>query len=275
MASGETRMVTLLSDFGLRDGYVAAMKGVIAGLAPGASMIDAAHDIPPQDIQAAAWALRQYWSLYPPGTIHVAVVDPGVGSPRRGLCIEVDDRLIIAPDNGLAGLAVEQARSARFHAIKPAAHRPGVLSATFHGRDVFAHVAGTLLSGRALLQDLCETVDSIVMPSWARVRQTPVTIEGEVIHIDHFGNLVTNIHHTLMGSADWMIASVRVGHRMALRVRRTYSDVPMGTPVAVFGSTENLEIAVNGRSAQELIGCGRGTVVIVEKGLLARDQAAV
>lgn len=273
--NAEQPMVTLLTDFGGRDGYVAAMKGVIATLAPHSRVIDAAHDVPPQDIQAAAWTLMQYWALYPKGTIHVAVVDPGVGTSRKALCIEADGRLLIVPDNGLASLAMEQASKLAIHAIKPDVHRPGVLSGTFHGRDVFAYVAGLLAGGVQPLADLAEPVTQAVRPWWSRAQSTATRIEGEVIHVDHFGNLVSNIHRSQMGDADWAIASIRVGAQVATRVYHTYADVPGGTVLAVFGSSDTLEIAVNGRSAHVSLGCGRGTRIYVEKGILVSGFTAV
>lgn len=271
----EHPVVTLLTDFGGRDGYVAAMKGVIATLAPHSRLIDAAHDVPPQDIQAAAWTLMQYWSLYPKGTIHVAVVDPGVGTARKALCIEADGRFLIVPDNGIASLAMEQAGQLALHAIKPDIHRPGVLSATFHGRDVFAYVAGLLAGGVQTLADLAEPVTQVVRPWWSKAHSTATRIEGEVIHVDHFGNLVTNIHRVQMGDADWAIASIRVGAQVVTRVHRTYADVAAGSVLAVFGSSDTLEIAVNGRSAHVSLGCGRGTRIYVEKGILGAGYVAV
>jgi len=264
------RIVTLLTDFGDSDGYAAAMKGVIATLAPDARIIDAAHNIPPQDIQAAAWTLMQYWSLYPEGTIHLAVVDPGVGTARRGLCVEADGRILIVPDNGIASLVIEQASAHSFHALHPDVHRPGLVSATFHGRDIFSYAAGLLAAGAKTVAEIAGPIGEIVHPSWARARSTATQIEGEVIHVDHFGNLVTNIRRAAMGDADWQIASLRVGAKVVTRIHRSYADVAPGAILALFGSSDTLEIAVNGYSALTKLGCGRGTKVCVEKGILAR-----
>ena len=267
-----TPIITLLTDFGGRDAYVAAMKGVIATLAPDAHIIDAAHDIPAHDIQAAAWTLMQYWSLYPKGTIHLAIVDPGVGTSRKALCIEADERLLIVPDNGIASLAIEQAARFTPRALKPEVHRPGPVSPTFHGRDIFAYAAGLLLSGQKQLSDLTDPVAQIVTPPWAKARATKLHIEGEIIHADHFGNLITNICRTQMPGPDWAIATVRIGAQMLLPIHLTYSDVPPGAILALFGSTGTLEIAVNAGSAQTALGCGRGTKICVQKGILARTH---
>ena len=260
-------IVTLLTDFGGGDGYVASMKGVIMSLAPQTQIVDAAHDIPPQDIQAAAWALSQFWSLFPAGTIHVAVVDPGVGTSRKSLCIEADERYLIVPDNGIGSLAAERAAQVRFYKIRSEAHRPGRVSATFHGRDIFAYVAGLLASGKSV-SEFADATDSVVRPSWARAVSTATRIDGEVVHVDHFGNLITNIHRRQLGDADWALASVRVGAQVATRVYRTYGDMPEGSLLALFGSSDTLEIAINGRSAHVSLGCGRGMKVTVEKGML-------
>lgn len=268
-------VITLLTDFGGSDGYVAAMKGVIASLAPHAHVVDAAHDIAPHDIQAAAWTLNQYWSLYPKGTIHIAVVDPGVGTSRKALCIDADGRLLLAPDNGITSLAVEHAEQHAVYAIKDDVHRPGMVSATFHGRDIFAYVAGLIAGGVQPLADIAEPLAEIVRPPWARPRSSPTRIEGEIIHIDHFGNLVSNIHRNQMPEADWAVASVRVGAQIMTRVRHTYADVASGSIVALFGSANTLEIAINGRSAHTGLGCGRGTKIHVEKGLLANFGTTV
>lgn len=264
-------LVTLLTDFGGRDGYVAAMKGVVVSLAPHARVLDAAHDVPPQDVQAAAWTLLQYWSLYPVDTIHVAVVDPGVGTDRKGLVVEADQRILIVPDNGLASLVLEQAYEKRVHTIRPDIHRPGILSATFHGRDVFAYVAGLLASRSRPLAELTVPAGDVVHPCWARPQSTSTRIEGEVIYVDHFGNLITNIPRAHMPDAEWAIATVRLGAKIVTRVHHTYADVTTGGILALFGSSNTLEIAVNAGSAQNQLHSGRGTRVVVEKGLLAAD----
>src|SRR5690606_8452553 len=136
--------ITLLTDFGTADGYVAAMKGVIAARAPGVVVDDASHDVPPGDVAAAAWTLSRYWNLYPPGTVHVVVVDPGVGSERRALAAEVDGRLFVAPDNGVLTWVLAEAGDAAVVAIEAARLFRTPVSATFHGRDVFAPVAAEL-----------------------------------------------------------------------------------------------------------------------------------
>lgn len=268
------RVVTLLTDFGTSDGYVAAMKGVIASLAPAAQITDAAHNIPAQDALAAAWTLSQYWKLFPEGTIHIAVVDPGVGTERQALCIEADDRIILAPDNGLTTLAIAQAERCTCRALAPSVHRPGILSNTFHGRDVFAYVAGLIASGQKTVDELTVPAAGFVNPGWARPTVTATRIEGQVIHVDHFGNLITNIPRNLMGDPDWAIANIRIGTGHHTRIRHTYTDAEPGEPLALFSSADTLEIALNSANAALMLRCNRGTKITVERGLLSRGSAA-
>jgi S-adenosyl-L-methionine hydrolase (adenosine-forming) len=263
------RIVTLLSDFGTSDGYVAAMKGVIATLAPSAQITDAAHNIPAQDALAAAWTLSQYWKLFPEGTIHIAVVDPGVGTERKILCIEVDGRTILAPDNGLATLALAQADRCTCRALAPFVHRPGVLSNTFH-----AYAAGLIASGQKTIDELTVPAADFINPGWARPVVTATRIEGQVIHVDHFGNLITNIPRNLMGDPDWAIASIRIGAGYHTRVRRTYNDVQPGEMLALFSSADTLEVALNSCNASLMLRCNRGTKITVERGIIARGTTA-
>lgn len=227
---------TLLTDFGTRDGYVAAMKGVIAAIAPSAFVDDASHDVPPGDILTAAFALRRYWKLYPRGTVHVVVVDPGVGSDRQAIAMEVDGHFFVGPDNGVftfvpAGRVVQ---------LRP----PATSSRTFHGRDVFAPAAGRLLHGAALREIGQEIFTRVVLD---------IPPAPQVIMVDRFGNLITN----LSAPADVEIAGRRV------RAGRTYSDVAPGQLVALINSDGMLEIAVRNGSAAETLGVSRGAEVSV------------
>ena len=225
---------TLLTDFGTRDGYVAAMKGVIASITPLALVDDASHDIAQGDILAAAFALRRYWQLYPAGTVHVVVVDPGVGSERAAIAIEADGRFFVGPDNGV------------FTFVPPGRvvvlPLPEGSSATFHGRDVFAPAAARLLRGVALTEIGEETYTRVALD---------LPAAPQVIMVDRFGNLVTNLSvHT-----DVEIAGRRV------RAAGTYSHVASGELVAVINSDGLLEIAVRNGSAAETLGVSRGAEV--------------
>lgn len=268
-------LITLLTDFGTSDGYVAALKGVILTHAPTAHIHDAAHDLPPQDPLAAAWTLSQYWNLYPPGTIHLAIVDPGVGTDRQILCIEADERIILAPDNGLASLIAAHAERFTCLALRPTVHRPGTPSPTFHGRDIIAHAAGLLAAGTETLTTLTRPAAGFVNPGWARPTVTPTRIEGLVLHVDHFGNLITNIPRNLLGDPDWALANIRIGTRHHTRIRRTYTDADPGETLALFSSANTLEIAINSGNAALMLRSHRGTKVTVERGLHPRPPAPI
>lgn len=262
-APANHRRVTLLTDFRTADGYVAAMKGVIAAIVPSAIIDDVSHDIPPGDVRAAAWALGAYWRLYPPGTVHVAVVDPGVGSARRPIAIEIDGRFIIAPDNGIVTPAV--AASATTHAvvIRSAAIVRHPSSATFHGRDIFAPAAGHILAGMRLDELGPAAGDLVLLPHAAPVRDGD-SMTGSVVHIDRFGNLITDIPGDAVNAG--RLEAVNDGdveaRGMRIPVRRTYSDVKSGEFVALIGSRGVLELSVRDGSAAEVLGMSIGDAVV-------------
>ncbi len=250
--------LTLLTDFGTADGYVAAMKGVIASICPEAVVEDASHDVRPGDIEAGAWALWRYWRLYPPGTVHVAVVDPGVGSARRALAVHADERWLVAPDNGVLTRVLEEAATWTAVAVTERRYLREPVSRTFHGRDVFAPAAAHLAAGVAL-EALGPRVDDPVRLALPRLTITPEGVTGAVVHVDRFGNLVTNIPET------WTSAGrVVVGGRDLGAVRRTYAEVAPGEALALVGSAGLLEISVRDGSAAAVLGLGRGADVLVK-----------
>ena len=242
-------IITLLTDFGTVDGYVAEMKGVILTRAPEARVIDVSHDLPSQDIDAGRLALARYWRRFPAGTIHVAVVDPGVGTDRAALAVSSDGRLLIGPDNGLLSPALLHA-GARCVALFIA---PGA-SPTFHGRDVFAPAAAELAAG-ASLERLGVAMSSPVIRRTPEPQRLPDgAIVGEVIAIDRFGNAITNLLAVRGGS-------VTVGGR-TLPIRRTYADARPGDPLALQGSTGLVEIAVRNGNAAKQLGIAKGAEVL-------------
>lgn len=251
--------LTLLSDFGTADGYVAAMKGVIASICPDALVDDATHDVPPGDVEHGAWALARYWRLYPAGTVHVAVVDPGVGGPRRALAVSADERLLVAPDNGILTRVLEEAgRWAAVAIREPAFLRPDV-SHTFHGRDVFAPAAAHLAGGLEL-ERLGPAVTDPVKLALPRYSITPDAVLGSVVHVDRFGNLVTNI------PGEWASSGiVRIEGREIGPVARTYADVDPGRLVALVGSAGLVEVSVRDGSAASLLEVGRGAEASIRR----------
>jgi S-adenosylmethionine hydrolase len=240
-------IVTLLSDFGTVDGYVAEMKAVIKSLAPDVEIIDATHDIPPQDITRARLTLSRYWRKFPVGTVHVVVVDPGVGTARAALAVESDGRFFVGPDNGVLSPAfrVEGTSAVKLDV-------PGGASPTFHGRDVFAPAAARIARGEPLV-----TVGRRVRPSVIVHTPTPLRIgdtqAGEVIAIDRFGNAITNLE-----SVDG--TTVEFDGR-AVPAVRTFADVKVGEPCALIGSAGLVEIAVRDGNAAVELGISVGTLV--------------
>jgi S-adenosylmethionine hydrolase len=260
-------VITLLTDFGTADGYVAAMKGAIREIAPDVFLDDAAHDIPAGDVPAAAWALGAYWDRYPQGTVHLIVVDPGVGSARRAVAADVRGRRFVCPDNGILTRVIASCARDEIAVVEIDPPRDAI-SSTFHGRDLFAPVAARLAAGAALdtIGRGCNDVVLLTLPQPSRDNGMA---RGEVIHVDRYGNLITNI------PAAWVTAGARarIGGR-ELPCARTYSDVAPGLPLAVIGSRSMLEISVRDGSAAELLQADRGSEVEVVQGTTAAEANA-
>lgn len=254
--------VTLLTDFGTADGYVAAMKGVIASIAPDAQLDDVSHDLAQGDVEAAAWSLGAYWRLYPRGTVHLVVVDPGVGSQRRALAVRADGRLLVAPDNGVLSRVLHSAADVQaVHALESAAHRRTDVSNTFHGRDIFAPAAAHLAAGEPIRR-MGPRVENPITLEVAEPQVVGEALRGQVVHVDRFGNLITNIPADALPDA----ASVEVEDAGVGEVRRTYSDVPEGSLLALIGSSGYLEVSERNGSAARRLGLGRGATVHVQRG---------
>ncbi len=257
-------IITLTTDFGHEDMFVGVMKGVIAGVNPSARVTDLTHSIPPFDVVQAAFRLRQAYPYFPKGTVHVAVVDPGVGGERRIVAMESGGHLFLAPDNGT--LAVVEEESGRAELVSVTATRfflPEV-SATFHGRDIFAPVAAHLAAGTPL-SALGPAISALEPLKFPRPSFNPDgSLEGAVLWADHFGNLATNISVALL-SEHFLDRAVRVeiaGKRIE-RIRRTYSEAAAGELLAMIGSFGMLEIAVRQGDAARTLGAGPGTPVRV------------
>jgi S-adenosylmethionine hydrolase len=243
-------IITLLTDFGTADGYVAEMKGMLLTAAPEAILLDVSHDLAAQDVEGGRLALARYWRKFPPGSVHLAVVDPGVGSSRLAIAVASDGRFLVGPDNGILSPALllggAQVVALPIHAGA---------SPTFHARDVFAPAAALLATG-APIDALGAPITDPVIRRTAEARRTPDgAIEGRVITVDRFGNAVTNLVSAHGGV-------VEVG-TLELPLLRTYSDVPSGSPIALPGSGGLIEIAVRDGNASTLLGVHRGTVVLL------------
>jgi S-adenosylmethionine hydrolase len=247
------RAITLLTDFGTADGYAAEIKGVLHTHAPEATVVDVSHDVPPQDVESARLALARYWRRFPVGTVHIVVVDPGVGSSRAALAVESDGRTLVGPDNGVLSPALLFA-GARVVALPV----PSGASATFHGRDVFAPAAAAMAAGTRI-DDLGPPFAEPVVRRTPEPRRLPDGgVEGQVITIDRFGNAITNCLSLRGGTLE-------VGGRQ-LRVRRTYADVGPGEAVAIVGSSGLIEVAVRDGSAARTLGLARGARVVLRAG---------
>ncbi|HEU4344364.1 MAG TPA: SAM-dependent chlorinase/fluorinase [Candidatus Binatia bacterium] len=253
-------LITLTTDFASKDPFVGVMKGVIFGIHPAARVVDLSHGLPPQDVMAAALVLKHAAPYFPAGTIHVAVVDPGVGSARRPILIESGGSYFVGPDNGVLSLAVESDKSARvFHLSNPAYHlRP--TSATFHGRDIFAPAAAHLAL-RVSPEALGESLDGFAKIPWPRVAASELGIEGEILYIDGFGNLFTNIRESELVALPNKNLIVRVGALVIDGIARNYSERKPGDYLALINSWGLLEIAINQGNAQQASRAKRGDKV--------------
>jgi S-adenosyl-L-methionine hydrolase (adenosine-forming) len=232
------------------------MKGVIGTRAPGQPIVDLTHAVPPQDVRTGAIILRHAAPWFPKGTVHVAVVDPGVGSERTPLCIETDAALFVGPDNGLLTLAAPRAARRRTVALADLRFHLVPTSATFHGRDVFAPVAAALATGTSPT-DLGPPADVAVELEWTEPVTTGRVVLGVVAYVDTFGNLVTNVP----GDAVTGSATIEIGGTNLGALRRTYADVAAGEIVAVVGSWGLVEIAVRNGSAAATLGAAPGSPV--------------
>lgn len=248
--------ITLTTDFGTRDPYVAAMKGVISTICPEAALFDLSHDIAPQAIAEGALFVAGAAPWFPAGTVHVVVVDPGVGSDRRAVAVRAGGQVFICPDNGLLTLFLRQhpVEEARF--IEERRYMHTSISPTFHGRDVFAPVGAHVARG-VPLAELGPAAERLVALDWPEPeRLDDGRIRGVVVHVDRFGNLITNIPESMVRAADVEAARVWAASRGPWPVRRTYSDAPRGEALALFGSAGYLEIGVNGGSAAAALNLG-------------------
>jgi len=246
--------ITLLTDFGTADGYVGAVKGVLSQLCPDALLIDITHDIPPGDVRAGAFALMTATRTFPRGTVHLAVVDPGVGTERSGLLVEAGGALFVGPDNGLLSLA--SAGSRRVFVLDRPSWFQHPVSPTFHGRDVFAPIAARAAAG-VLSDELGTSVSGMLEIEIPPARHEPECVCGEVFHVDRFGNLVTTIRDSDLAAEGRERLEAVIGTQR-IPLRATYGQAPEGVLIALIGSSGFVEVArVGGSAAAVLAGDGR------------------
>lgn len=258
-------VVALLSDFGNRDHYAGAMRGVILGLCPDAVLVDVTHEIPPHDIHAASMALAAACPFFPAGSIFVAVVDPGVGSARRGLAAAASGQRFVAPDNGVLTHVFAQSPPGQVVELTERRYARPTISRTFEGRDRFAPAAAWLARGISL-EALGPPLPDCVRLDLPAVEARGGSIVGSVVRIDRFGNLVTNVDR---GGFERLAAAggvdIAVGGRPAVRLVETYADIGPGEVCALFGSTDHLEIAANAASAADVLDLREGAPVRITR----------
>lgn len=253
-------VITLTTDFGLQDYYVSAMKAAMLNIAPDARLVDISHEIPSQDIMAGSWILQNSAMLFPEGSVHTVVVDPGVGTDRNPVALKVRDQLFVGPDNGIFSLLTsdEEYKAVRLTNEDYWRENP---SNTFHGRDIFAPVAAHLSQG-VPLEELGEPIDELVTYRWTVPIADKDGLEGMVIHIDKFGNLITNISESLLEEViDDKNVRIYVGNTILDEIATTFGKVTEGEPVAYIGSSGMLEVGINKGSAEEMLGVQKGAQI--------------
>jgi S-adenosyl-L-methionine hydrolase (adenosine-forming) len=250
-------IVTLTTDFGTKDHFAAVMKAVILGIAPAARIIDISHEVDPFEISEGAFVIASAHRYFPPKTVHVVVVDPGVGSARRPILIEAAGQYFIGPDNGVLAMVYGDIPH-KARAITNDKYYLQPLSRTFHGRDIFAPVAAHVAKGTRP-SALGKLIQDHLKPSFWRPQQTAKRVwMGTVLHIDRFGNLITNLHIEQFGSVQVRPFQMAVGTESLTRLALTYAEVDPGQPFVIVGSSGYLEVAVNQGSAARVLGCGTG-----------------
>lgn len=263
-----SKIVTLLSDFGLRDPYVAEMKAVILSRCHEVEIVDISHEVAKFDIRMGAFILASATPYFPKGTVHVAVVDPGVGTKRRPIVVETERSCLVGPDNGLLALAAWKEGVENVFVIRNKRFVLPKVSKTFHGRDVFAPIAAHLAGGVAA-SELGEEIDDYAVPSFAKPRLKENSALGEVLHIDGFGNIITNIPSSILselGVHEGDAVRVEMGKKAtALKFCSTFGDVHLGDALTLVGSHDFLEISVNQSNAAERFKAKRGDSVCLRR----------
>ncbi len=264
--SSRRPLITLLTDFGRRDSYAGVLRGVIAGIYPEAAVVDLTHEVPPQDIRAGAFQLLVACPYFPAGSVHLAVVDPGVGSDRRLIAVEAGGHFFVGPDNGLLRWIVEWLDADSWRAVQLTKPRywlapASAVSHTFHGRDIMAPVAAHLAAGVAL-ERLGSAVSTLAGAPLPRPAWDGSRLRGEILHVDHFGNAITNIRRAHVSAPGGALRMNIRGHRVSGPVE-SYAGAEVGEALVIWGSAGFLELAVREGSAAASLGIGVGDAVWV------------
>lgn len=256
------RLITLTTDFGLHDAYVAIMKAVILNIVPTAKLLDITHAIAPQDIMEAAFVLKNAIPYFPADTIHLAVVDPGVGTARKPVAVRKGNQWFVGPDNGLFSLVLNAEPPDEAVVLdNPSYWLTDTPSDTFHGRDIFAPIAANLALGKPI-NVLGTTIKSLTPLHWALPIADKQGIQGWVVHVDRFGNCITNITRDHINKQrNEKIVKCYVGSSILSTIETTYAHIPAGEPLMLFNSDDLLEIAVNSGNASDLMNIRKGSPV--------------
>ncbi len=250
-------VITLLSDFGLKDPYVAEMKAVILSISPEAQIVDVTHEIEKFNIRMGAFVLASAAPYFPPKTVHVAVVDPGVGTKRRSIIVETKRGFYVGPDNGLLMLAAHKEKIIKVYHIVNTKCMLSKVSKTFHGRDIFAPAAAYLASGISP-SEFGPAVQDYIFPEFAKPKAGKGEVVGAVLHIDGFGNVVSNLAEQDLQKAGFReggsLSVMLGGKHLVLRFCSAYGEVPSGTALVLVGGSGFLEVAVNQGSASRMLG---------------------
>src|SRR6266540_96217 len=252
-------VIAMLTDFGARDHYAGTMKGVALGICPDATLVDITHELPAHDVLAGALELAASYKYFPAGTVFLVVVDPGVGSTRRGIAADTGDYKFVAPDNGVLTVVLEEHPPKKIVELTERKYARPSVSRTFEGRDRFAPAAAWLAKGIEL-SALGRSAGAVVTLDIPRAAADADRITGQVLRVDRFGNLITNIDRRIFEKLAGPL-DIRVGTHVVQKVVSTYADAGPGDVCALFGSTDHLEIAANGDSAAARLDLGRGAPV--------------
>lgn len=255
-------VITLTTDFGVQDHYVGVLKAMLISIAPEARLIDISHQIPPQDIMAGAWVVRNTAMLYPPDSVHLVVVDPGVGTARKPVALRINDQFFVGPDNGIFSLIADSHSYQAVELTNTEYWLPSQ-SRTFHDRDIFAPVAAHLSRG-VPLNDLGKPSEQLETYRWAVPISDKDGIQGWIVHIDHFGNLISNIPGKMIREAAAVAdLKIYVGNTILEKIVDTFGDVEEGEPAAYIGSSGVLEVAINKGSARQMLGVEKGAQISI------------
>ena len=258
-------IITLTTDFGHHDHFIATLKGTILGLCPGAQIVDVTHDITPFEISEGAFTLMEAWRAFPKKTIHVGVVDPGVGTSRRPILVEAGGHYFVGPDNGLFamiyGPMIDRDEPVRVRHLAKEQYFRQPVSRTFHGRDIFAPVAAHLALGVTPAKFGPRIEDYLKLHNFWPTRTSKRTYTGQVLKIDRFGNLISNFSETEYAEIKTRPFALSIGTEKIQRLALNYAEVAFGEPVAIIGSSGFVEVCVNQGNAAKQLGCGVGAPI--------------